>query len=340
VQTYIEWPQATVFDLEDFGSDLSTSSAPSPASPMSPLVFGNSYALPAGDDWVTWDKVEYLPESDELLNAELVEAPILVPTPPRSVSISMAVNPMDLASPKIDESNPDRRGLNATQPLFFNIPMPVPQPLSEPGTRQPPSSRYAADNKTSPSTSPMPEMTPRTQPTKATERCASRKPKRKYSRTASGGKWESQRSSPSPPPPARGNGRKKGVAPTKMTHNLIEKRYRTNLNDKIAALRDSIPALRVAVRRTEDQSSEEEEGATGLGQHCIPKSEIEEEDLGGLAPAQKLNKAVILSKATEYIVYLEKKNRNLAKENAELRSRVEGLEMLLFSRVGSSGFVD
>ena len=100
---------------------------------------------------------------------------------------------------------------------------------------------------------------------------------------------------------------------------MIEKRYRTNLNDKIAALRDSVPALRVMVHRLETQ------GADGL-------EEDPEEDLGGLAPAHKLNKATILSKATEYIAHLEKKNKSLARENNQLRNRVEGFEMLVMSR--------
>lgn len=56
----------------------------------------------------------------------------------------------------------------------------------------------------------------------------------------------------------------------KTAHNMIEKRYRTNLNDKIAALRDSVPSLRVMAK-----------GARGDG---------EKEDLQGLTPAHKLNK--------------------------------------------------
>lgn len=59
-----------------------------------------------------------------------------------------------------------------------------------------------------------------------------------------------------------------------------------------------------------------------------------EDDLGGLTPAHKLNKATILSKATEYIAHLERKNRALAKENTSLRNRVEGFEMLVMSRTG------
>jgi hypothetical protein len=57
----------------------------------------------------------------------------------------------------------------------------------------------------------------------------------------------------------------------KTAHNMIEKRYRTNLNDKIAALRDSVPSLRVMAK-----SARGEDG--------------EKEDLEGLTPAHKLNK--------------------------------------------------
>jgi hypothetical protein len=69
---------------------------------------------------------------------------------------------------------------------------------------------------------------------------------------------------------------KDGHAPPmkKTAHNMIEKRYRTNLNDKIAALRDSVPSLREAVRKN------------GKGE---PDAEIKE-DLQGLTPAHKLNK--------------------------------------------------
>lgn len=68
-----------------------------------------------------------------------------------------------------------------------------------------------------------------------------------------------------------------GSHPVKKTaHNMIEKRYRTNLNDKIAALRDSVPSLRVLTKsaRGEDTSGDREE-------------------LHGLTPAHKLNKATV-----------------------------------------------
>lgn len=59
----------------------------------------------------------------------------------------------------------------------------------------------------------------------------------------------------------------------KTAHNMIEKRYRTNLNDKIAALRDSVPALR--------QMNKPRNG------------DDEPEDLQGLTPAHKSNKATV-----------------------------------------------
>ena len=70
------------------------------------------------------------------------------------------------------------------------------------------------------------------------------------------------------------SGDEHGQRPVKKTaHNMIEKRYRTNLNDKILALRDSVPSLRVMTK-----SARGSDGST------------EVEDLEGLIPAHKLNK--------------------------------------------------
>lgn len=89
----------------------------------------------------------------------------------------------------------------------------------------------------------------------------------------------------------------------KTSHNVIEKRYRNNLNDKILELRDSVPALRAMGRDAADG-----------------------EDLEGLAPAHKLNKATIMSKSTEYIKHLEKRNKKMEKEIAALKARVASVE--------------
>lgn len=84
----------------------------------------------------------------------------------------------------------------------------------------------------------------------------------------------------------------------KTSHNMIEKRYRTNINDKILALRDCVPSLRCVVNGTPRTS----------------------EELEGLTPASKLNKATVLTKATEYILHLQKRNAILLKELSDLRT--------------------
>jgi hypothetical protein len=126
-------------------------------------------------------------------------------------------------------------------------------------------------------------------------------------------------------------------------HSMIEKRYRRNLNDKIAALRDCVPGLR----------------GTDKGNLC---SEDLEEDLHGLSPAQKPNKvfilssiltcsslsfpiasarkltifpwATVLSKAAEYIAHLEKRNKCLTKECQALKVRIDAFEILVIGRYG------
>ncbi|KAF2005597.1 hypothetical protein P154DRAFT_518355 [Amniculicola lignicola CBS 123094] len=138
----------------------------------------------------------------------------------------------------------------------------------------------------------------------------------------------SAQSSPEPAPPTTSKKRKstseesdkvsgKGSKqpPIKKTaHNMIEKRYRTNLNDKIAALRDSVPSLRV-MSRVNGGTIEDDDP----------------EDLEGLTPAHKLNKATVLSKATEYIRHLEKRNKRLCDEVTTLKTRLENYEKMAIS---------
>ncbi|KAI0175239.1 hypothetical protein BJ166DRAFT_562195 [Pestalotiopsis sp. NC0098] len=112
-----------------------------------------------------------------------------------------------------------------------------------------------------------------------------------------------------------------GAHPVKKTaHNMIEKRYRTNLNDKIAALRDSVPSLRIMSKssRGEDTTADREE-------------------LHGLTPAHKLNKATVLSKATEYIRHLEKRNNRLMEDNNQMQARIAAFEKLFLSGAMNGG---
>lgn len=100
----------------------------------------------------------------------------------------------------------------------------------------------------------------------------------------------------------------------KTSHNMIEKRYRTNINDKILALRDCVPSLRCVVT-----------GGTRPN-----------EDLDGLTPASKLNKATVLTKATEYIFHLQKRNALLMKELNEARQAqgVATMDMQMMPNMG------
>jgi hypothetical protein len=109
-------------------------------------------------------------------------------------------------------------------------------------------------------------------------------------------------------------------ASKKRPHNVIEKRYRANLNEKIAELRDSVPSLRVSKKSGQDADCGEEEDG----------------DLDGLTPTNKLNKASILTKAVEYIRHLELRNKKLDDENAALKERLHTLDKVLSSGGNSS----
>ncbi|KAK6458349.1 bHLH DNA-binding protein that promotes hyphal development [Scheffersomyces xylosifermentans] len=108
------------------------------------------------------------------------------------------------------------------------------------------------------------------------------------------------------PPTSTTTGKKKNKVTKpkgkdKTSHNMIEKKYRTNINSKILALRDAVPALRIA--------------AGG--------KDVSMDDLEGLTPASKLNKASVLTKATEYIKHLESKNDILKEQNLRLQRLIQ-----------------
>jgi hypothetical protein len=317
--------------VEDFGNnELASDSTPSPNSPLSPTL-ANTYALP-GDDWMAWDKIETSPQPDDFLKTEPFEDAILASIPSRSISISPAINPMDLANPTSELVTLGQEGINDNQPLFLDS-KPVQLSMPTPRSQRSGAVKLPTPGKTSTSTSPEPLMQ-KAASSQGAKRYPSRSLKRKSSTCDSEDDDGSQRSSISPPPALRRSSTKdsgKEQAPKKTAHNMIEKRYRTNLNDKIAALRDSVPALRVMVHKLEHQGSDDEGDDDIMGAALMQRGP-HDEDLGGLEPAHKLNKATILSKATEYIAHLERKNRSLAKENGNLRGKVEGFEMLMMSR--------
>ena len=102
-------------------------------------------------------------------------------------------------------------------------------------------------------------------------------------------------------------------ASQKRPHNVIEKRYRANLNDKIAELRQSVPSLRISATKG------------------IKDGEDVEDDAEDPSGSTKLNKASILTKAVEYIRHLEIRNKRLDDENVALKQRLLKLERVLAS---------
>ncbi|KAK4461804.1 helix-loop-helix DNA-binding domain-containing protein [Cladorrhinum samala] len=97
----------------------------------------------------------------------------------------------------------------------------------------------------------------------------------------------------------------KPVPGDRTAHNDIERKYRTNLKDKIAELKDAVPALRTI----------SEEG--------------EEDDGGQPSKTPKVSKGTVLTKATEYIHYLERRNKQIVQQHRELSRRLQAFEQLL-----------
>jgi hypothetical protein len=98
----------------------------------------------------------------------------------------------------------------------------------------------------------------------------------------------------------------------KTAHNAIERRYRNNINDRIAELKNAVPALlyaKVKDNRAGGKRGHEDEDDAEDG----------EEFLDGVAVATKLNKATILRKATEYINHLKKTGDDTRRENQALQ---------------------
>ncbi|KAJ8109886.1 hypothetical protein ONZ43_g6015 [Nemania bipapillata] len=96
----------------------------------------------------------------------------------------------------------------------------------------------------------------------------------------------------------------------RAAHNDIERKYRTNLKDKIAELRDAIPSLR-----------------------AIPEDDDPNSPAGSSRTAPK---GTVLTKATEYIHQLERRNRSVAQKNEELARRLQAFEQLVGAPPGSN----
>lgn len=96
----------------------------------------------------------------------------------------------------------------------------------------------------------------------------------------------------------------------RTAHNMVEKRYRVNINAKIAALRDSLSRFRTINRSTSNATS----------------ADAGPEGSDTTASRARCGKGEVLTGAVEYIRHLESRVQKLAEENSSLRARVTTLE--------------
>ncbi|KIH89555.1 hypothetical protein SPBR_07066 [Sporothrix brasiliensis 5110] len=104
-------------------------------------------------------------------------------------------------------------------------------------------------------------------------------------------------------------GKEKPKSADRAAHNDIERKYRTNIKDRIAELRDSVPTLRA------------------IPENSVDDGEGESSNQQGRAP--KVSKGTVLTKATDYIHYLEKQNKAIMQQHQELSRRLRAFEQLL-----------
>ena len=96
-----------------------------------------------------------------------------------------------------------------------------------------------------------------------------------------------------------------------VRHSVIEKRYRTKLNDELKRLRNIVPSLRSKPKRSEEYAYRE-------GKEKLERPEA----------SSKFDKATVVSKAIEYIMYIELCNKRLSQEQLILIDRLSAIETM------------
>ncbi|ROT41600.1 hypothetical protein SODALDRAFT_271912, partial [Sodiomyces alkalinus F11] len=276
----------------DAQADFSADSAPSRGSPLSP-IFNDPFQLPVESEWANYLEKPSISPGLDIFYGESFGGPMAFMNH-QNGGVSPSANPVDLMS---ESPSFVRDDVNDNQPIFQqNLP-----------TTAPARPTFTSNRNNSIQSTLSSESQASSQPISRRQPTRSAQLKRKSSSSDS----VSSRSA-SPEPRAQ---RTKYSDPSKNPHNLIEKRYRVNINEKIIALRDAVPSLRCVVQQS--GNPDQEDG---------PTLDEVKEGLGGLMPARKLNKATILSKATEYIGHLEKVNRKMADQIEDLEKRLAAAE--------------
>ncbi|OBA25891.1 hypothetical protein HANVADRAFT_15072, partial [Hanseniaspora valbyensis NRRL Y-1626] len=99
---------------------------------------------------------------------------------------------------------------------------------------------------------------------------------------------------------------KKKKKRVKVSHNVIEQKYRDNINEKIVKFKDLVPALQYCSQKDEFLADSTNEATNNAGETYQPDPLLLKK-LDGLSPAKKMSKAIILGKTYEYIQHLEAK---------------------------------
>lgn len=119
-------------------------------------------------------------------------------------------------------------------------------------------------------------------------------------------------------------GKEKLKAGDRTAHNDIERKYRTNLKDKISELRDAVPALRTTSENGGDDDDDTQPSRSAkVSKVCCCSQSV---SLRGLLTGWQ---GTVLTKATEYIHLLEKRNKQIVTEHRELSRRLQAFEHLL-----------
>ncbi|KAI8811797.1 hypothetical protein BJ742DRAFT_102231 [Cladochytrium replicatum] len=118
----------------------------------------------------------------------------------------------------------------------------------------------------------------------------------------------------------------------KVAHNAIERRYRNNINNRIADLKRVVPALlhaKISKDKRRGGNADSDSDSDGSSDDSDGERRKRPGGRKGKAPVQlidgipvatKLNKATILRKATEYIVHLKGVTSRLGAENEALKA--------------------
>ena len=112
---------------------------------------------------------------------------------------------------------------------------------------------------------------------------------------------------------------RKRLPRAKAAHNIIEKRYRMSLNDKIDALCDRLPNLQAKYKKTLRSSGHNEDEDENVYDYHGSKG-------------QKINKAVVLSEAADYIRELEERIKKHNDQMATMQIRLDVFKALAAAR--------